>query len=57
MVSANAFIITAASGSASGNVSITKTGSSKFICDSWTKTINVANLADIDAVFVEKFVP
>jgi len=57
LVSANAFIITAASGSASGNVSITKTGSSKFICDSWTKTINVANLADIDAVFVEKFVP
>ena len=57
LVSANAFIITAASGSASGNVSITKTGSSKFICDSWTKTINVANLANIDAVFVEKFEP
>ena len=57
LVSANAFIVTAASGSASGNVTITKTGSSKFVCDSWTKTINVANLADIDAVFVEKFVP
>tara|TARA_Y100000004_G_scaffold148614_1_gene170187 strand:+ start:6274 stop:6840 length:567 start_codon:yes stop_codon:yes gene_type:complete len=57
LVSANAFIVTAASGSASGNVTITKTGSSKFICDSWTKTINVANLADIDAVFVEKFEP
>ena len=57
LVSANAFIVTAASGSASGNVAITKTGLSKFVCDSWTKTINVANLADIDAVFVEKFVP
>ena len=57
LVSANAFIVTAASGSASGNVSITKTGSSKFICDSWTKTINVANLADIDAVFSERFEP
>ena len=56
LVSANAFIVTAASGSASGNVTITKTGLSKFVCDSWTKTINVANLADIDAVFVEKFV-
>ena len=57
LVSANAFIITAASGSASGNVTITKTATSKFICDSWTKTINGANLADIDAVFVEKFEP
>ena len=57
LVSANAFTVTAASGSASGNVSITKTGSSKFICDSWTKTINVANLADIDAVFSERFEP
>ena len=57
LVSANAFIVTAASGSASGNVTITKTGSSKFVCDSWTKTINVANLADIDAVFLEKFEP
>ena len=56
LVSANAFIVTAASGSASGNVTITKTGLSKFVCDSWTKTINVANLADIDAVFVEIFV-
>ncbi len=57
LVSANAFIVTAASGSASGNVTITKTGLSKFVCDSWTKTINVANLADIDAVFSEKFEP
>ena len=57
LVSANAFIVTAASGSASGNVTITKTGLSKFVCDSWTKTINVANLADIDAVFLEKFEP
>ena len=57
LVSANAFTVTAASGSASGNVSITKTGSSKFICNDWSKTINVANLADIEAVFVEKFEP
>ena len=52
----NVFVVTAASGATTGgNVSITKTGSGKFICERWTKTINVANLADIDATFIEKF--
>ena len=52
----NVFVVTAASGATtSGDVSITKTGSGKFICEKWTKTINVANLADIDATFIEKF--
>ena len=54
----NVFVVTSAPADAtstSGNVSITKTGVSKFICLKWTKTINVANLADIDATFIEKF--
>ena len=52
----NVFVVTAASGATtSGDVSITHTGSGKFICERWTKTINVANLADIDATFIEKF--
>ena len=52
----NVFVVTAASGATTGgNVSITKTAVSKFICERWTKTINVANLADIDATFIEKF--
>ena len=51
----NVFVVTGASADTSGNVSITKTGVSKFICERWTKTINVANLADIDATFIEKF--
>ena len=58
VTNANVFVVTA-SGSATtnGNVSITKTGSGKFVCEQWNKTINVANLADIDATFVEKFEP
>ena len=52
----NVFVVTAASSATtSGNVSITKTGSGKFICQTWTKTINVANLANINATFIEKF--
>jgi len=58
VTNANVFVLTAASGATtSGNVSITKTGSSKFVCDKWTKTINVANLADINATFREVFEP
>ena len=58
VTNANVFVLTAASGATtSGNVSITKTGLSKFVCDKWTKTINVANLADINATFREVFEP
>ena len=56
VTNANVFTVTASGGATtSGNVSITKTGSGKFICQTWTKTINVANLADINATFIEKF--
>lgn len=57
---ANTFVLTAANADAdgqSGNVSITKTGSSKFICPKWSKTIDLPTLASIDATFIEKFEP
>lgn len=58
ITNANTFVLTAASAATtSGNVSITKTGLSKFVCDKWSKTINVANLADINATFREVFEP
>ena len=58
VTNANVFVVTAASGTTtSGNVSVNKTGISKFVCEQWTKTINVANLADINATFTEKFEP
>ena len=54
----NVFVITAASGATtSGNVTITKSGISKFICERWNKSINVPNLANINATFIEKFEP
>ena len=53
ITNANVFVVTAASGlTTSGNVSVNKTGISKFVCEQWTKTINVANLADINATFI-----
>ena len=55
LVGANAFKITAASGSASGNVTITKTASYKFICPQWSKEMSLPNLAKISATFIEKF--
>ena len=61
ITNADVFVVTAPSGATAsgattgGNVSITKTAVSKFICERWTKTINVANLANIDATFIEKF--
>jgi len=57
---ANTFVLTAANADAdgqSGNVSITKSGSSKFICPNWSKTIDLPTLASIDATFIEKFEP
>ena len=58
VTNSNVFVVTATSGSTtSGNISVNKTGISKFICERWTKTINVANLADINATFNEKFEP
>ena len=58
VTNANVFTVTASGGATtSGNVSITKTGISKFVCDKWTKTINVPTLANIDATFREVFEP
>ena len=54
----NVFVITAASGATtSGNVTITKSGISKFICERWNKTIRLPNLSNISATFIEKFEP
>ena len=54
----NVFVVTAATGAtASGNVSITKTASYKFVCPQWSKVIDLPNLATITATFVQKFEP
>ena len=54
----NTFTVTATSGlTTSGNVSVNKTGTGKFVCEKWSKTINRATLADINATFIEKFHP
>ena len=56
VTNANVFVVTAASGATtSGNVSITKTASYKFVCPQWSKEMNVPNLATISATFVQKF--
>ena len=58
ITNANDFVVTAASGATtSGNVSITKTASYKFVCPQWSKEMNVPNLATISATFVQKFEP
>ena len=56
ITNANDFVVTAASGATtSGNVSITKTASYKFVCPQWSKEMSVPNLATISATFVQKF--
>ena len=58
VTNANVFVVTAASGATtSGNVSITKTASYKFVCPQWSKQINLPNSATISATFVQKFEP
>ena len=58
VTNANVFVVTAASGATtSGNVSIEKTASYKFVCPQWSKQINLPNLATISATFVQKFEP
>ena len=58
ITNANVFVVTAASGATtSGNVSITKTASYKFVCPQWSKVIDTPNLATITATFVQKFEP
>ena len=56
VTNSNVFVVTAASGaSTSGNVSITKTASYKFVCPEWSKVIDLPSLATITATFVQKF--
>lgn len=58
ITNANTFVITASSSATTnGDVSVTKTGTAKFICPKWSKTIDVPTLATIDATFIEKFEP
>ena len=58
ITNANTFVITASSSATTnGDVSVTKTGTAKFICPKWNKTIDVPTLATIDATFIEKFEP
>ena len=58
LTNANTFVVTA-SGSAttSGNCTVTKTGSSQFICKNWSKSIPYNNRATINATFEEVFEP
>ena len=52
------FTVTAASsGTNSGNVSITLSGSGQYVCDTWTKTIPYNNRAIINTTFREVFEP
>ena len=56
VTNANVFVVTAASGATtSGNVSVEKTASYKFVCPQWSKEMSVPNLATISATFVQKF--
>ena len=47
----------ASSASNSGNVTINKSGSGKFVCESWTKTIPYNNRAILNCTFREVFEP
>lgn len=58
VIDSNTFTVTAANSvTVSGTLTITSTGSSKFVCDSWTKTIPYLNRATINAKFREVFEP
>ena len=54
----NVFTVTAAaSATNSGNVSITLSGASQFVCENWTKSIPYNNRATIQTTFREVFEP
>ena len=54
----NVFTVTAAaSATNSGNVSITLSGASQFVCEGWSKSIPYNNRATIQATFREVFEP
>jgi len=55
-VNQNTFtVITTASGTTSGNVSVILSGQKKFICKQWKKDINYANIATITTTYEEVF--
>ena len=57
-VDQNTFTVTAASSATnSGNVSVTLSGAGKYVCQSWTKTINYKNRAILNCTFREVFEP
>ena len=54
----NTFTVTAAaSATNSGNVSVTLSGTGKFVCQSWRKTISFNNRATLNCTFREVFEP
>ena len=56
ITSANVFTVTAGgSATTSGNVSVTKSGTSNFVCQRWQKTITYNGRASINATFREGF--
>ena len=58
LTDANTFVITAgSSATTSGNVLVTKTGTSNFVCQRWQKTITYNGRASINATFREVFEP
>ena len=58
LTDANTFVITAGSSATnSGNCTVTKTGTSNFVCETWSKTIPYANRATLNCTFREVFEP
>ena len=54
----NTFTVTAAaSATNSGNVSVTLSGASQYVCENWSKSIPYSNRATIQATFSEVFEP
>ena len=50
-------VVAAASATNSGNVSTTLPAARKYVCDQWSKQVNFANRATINATFREVFEP
>ena len=56
--SVNTFTVTAASSASnSGNVTVNRSGTGQFVCESWTKTIPYNNRATLNCTFREVFEP
>ena len=54
----NVFVVKAANNlTTNGDVSVTKTGSGKFVCENWQITYKLPLLADVNATFREVFEP